>query len=196
MGWSVVAGRARRVHRDPQPAKARGRALVLGTADAVYQNLYSILRENPKQLIVLSGDHVYKMDYAKMLRSHMDRGAGATVAAIDIPSEEASRFGVLNVDDRDLLTGFLEKPKNLPGGRQVLASMGIYVFDMNVLVPALEEDARRSSSHDFGKDILPALISRVPDSRGGSATRTRRLRNAGGHRNPRRVPKPTWTCAT
>ena len=91
----------------------------------------------------------------------MDRGAGATVAAIDIPSEEASRFGVLNVDDRDLLTGFLE-PKNLPGGRQVLASMGIYVFDMNVLVPALEEDARRSSSHDFGKDILPALISRVP----------------------------------
>jgi glucose-1-phosphate adenylyltransferase len=128
----------------------------------VYQNLYSILRENPKQLIVLSGDHVYKMDYAKMLRSHMDRGAGATVATIDIPSEEAARFGIVTVDGSDRLTGFLEKPKHLPGGQQVLASMGIYVFDMNVLVPALEEDARKSTSHDFGKDILPGLISCVP----------------------------------
>jgi glucose-1-phosphate adenylyltransferase len=162
MGWSVVADELGEFIEILSPQKRVGEHWYLGTADAVYQNLYSILRENPKQLIVLSGDHVYKMDYAKMLRSHMERGAGATVAAIDIRSEEAGRFGVLNVDDRDLLTGFLEKPKNLPGGQQLLASMGIYVFDMSVLVPALEEDARRSSSHDFGKDILPSLISRVP----------------------------------
>ena len=162
MGWSVVADELGEFVEILSPQKRVGEHWYLGTADAVYQNLYSILRENPKQLIVLSGDHVYKMDYAKMLRSHMDRGAGATLAAIDIPSDEASRFGVLNVDNHDRLTGFLEKPKHLPGGQQVLASMGIYVFDMNVLVPALEEDARRSSSHDFGKDILPGLISRVP----------------------------------
>jgi len=111
---------------------------------------------------VLSGDHVYKMDYARMLRFHLDHGAGATLAVIEVPSEEAHRFGVMQVDEQDRLTGFLEKPKDLPAGRQHLASMGIYIFDMDVLVPALEEDARGTTSHDFGKDIIPALIAKVP----------------------------------
>jgi glucose-1-phosphate adenylyltransferase len=103
------------------------------------------------------------MDYAKMLRSHMERRAGVTLAVIEAPSEEASRFGVLQVDEHDRITGFLEKPKHLPPGDQVLASMGIYIFDMSVLEPALEEDARNpDSSHDFGKDILPGLIAQVP----------------------------------
>jgi glucose-1-phosphate adenylyltransferase len=128
----------------------------------VYQNLYSILREAPKHLIVLSGDHVYKMDYSKMLRFHLDRKAAATMAVIEIPTEEAHRFGVLEVDDNDCLTGFLEKPRNLPGGQQVLASMGIYIFDMAVLVPALEADARRSTTHDFGRDIIPEMIAKQP----------------------------------
>jgi glucose-1-phosphate adenylyltransferase len=101
------------------------------------------------------------MDYAKMLRFHQERGAGATMAALEVPSEEASRFGVLQVDEQDRLTGFLEKPKHLPAGGHVLASMGIYIFDMEVLVPALEEDAQRSTTHDFGKDIIPALISQA-----------------------------------
>ena len=162
MGWSVVADELGEFIEILSPQKRVGEHWYLGTADAVYQNLYSILRENPKQLIVLSGDHVYKMDYAKMLRFHMEHRAGATLAAIEVPSTEARRFGVLRVDERDRLTGFLEKPRNLPAGEQVLASMGIYIFDMSVLVPALEEDARRSSTHDFGKDILPGLISRVP----------------------------------
>src|SRR5688572_2533335 len=162
MGWSVVADELGEFVEILSPQKRVGEHWYLGTADAVYQNLYSILRETPKQLIVLSGDHVYKMDYAKMLRFHMERGAAATLAAIEIPSEEASRFGVLQVDERGRLTRFLEKPKDLAGGDQVLASMGIYIFDMSVLVPALEEDARRSSTHDFGKDIIPGLISRVP----------------------------------
>jgi glucose-1-phosphate adenylyltransferase len=144
------------------PQKRVGEHWYLGTADAVYQNLYSILRENPRQLIVLSGDHVYKMDYAKMLHFHKERGAGATLAAIEVPSEEAQRFGVLQVDDESRLTGFLEKPKDLPPGEQVLASLGIYIFDVSVLVPALEEDSRRASSHDFGKDIIPELIAKVP----------------------------------
>jgi glucose-1-phosphate adenylyltransferase len=111
---------------------------------------------------VLSGDHVYKMDYARMLRFHLDHGAGATLAVIEVPSSEASRFGVMQVDAEDRLTGFLEKPKDLPQGPQYLASMGIYIFDMDVLVPELEDDARNATSHDFGKDIIPSLISKVP----------------------------------
>jgi glucose-1-phosphate adenylyltransferase len=162
MGWSVVADELGEFIEILSPQKRVGEHWYLGTADAVYQNLYSILREAPRQLIVLSGDHVYKMDYAKMLRFHRERGAGATLAAIEVPTEEAHRFGVLQVDGNERLTGFLEKPRDLPAGQQVLASLGIYIFDMEVLVPALEEDARRNTSHDFGKDIIPALIGKVP----------------------------------
>jgi len=162
MGWSVVADELGEFVEILSPQKRVGEHWYLGTADAVYQNLYSILRENPRHLILLSGDHVYKMDYAKMLRFHRERQAGATIAAIEVPSEEAQRFGVLQVDGDGRLTGFLEKPKNLPAGQHVLASLGIYIFDMDVLVPALEADARTNSTHDFGKDIIPSLISRVP----------------------------------
>jgi glucose-1-phosphate adenylyltransferase len=162
MGWSVVADELGEFIEILSPQKRVGEHWYLGTADAVYQNLYSILREAPRQLIVLSGDHVYKMDYAKMLRFHRDRGAGATLAAIEVPTDQAHRFGVLQVDGNERLTGFLEKPRDLPAGQQVLASLGIYIFDMEVLVPALEEDARRNTNHDFGKDIIPALIGKVP----------------------------------
>jgi len=161
MGWSVVADELGEFVEILSPQKRVGEHWYLGTADAVYQNLYSILRESPRYLIVLSGDHVYKMDYAKMLRFHQERGAGATIAVIEVATEEAHRFGVLQTDEQDQITGFLEKPKNLATGGQVLASMGIYIFDVETLVPALENDARRPSSHDFGKDILPALIAKT-----------------------------------
>ena len=159
MGWSVVADELGEFIEILSPQKRVGEHWYLGTADAVYQNLYSILREQPRYLIVLSGDHVYKMDYAKMLRFHKERGAGATLAVIEIPTEEAHRFGVLQTDDQDRITGFLEKPKDLPPGDQVLASMGIYIFDMESLVPALEADAALDTSHDFGKDVIPALLA-------------------------------------
>ncbi|MEP6919002.1 MAG: glucose-1-phosphate adenylyltransferase [Acidobacteriota bacterium] len=162
MGWSVVADELGEFIEILSPQKRVGENWYLGTADAVYQNLYSIQRENPRQLILLSGDHVYKMDYAKMLRFHREHGGGVTIAAIEVPSEEADRFGVLQVDETDRLTGFLEKPKDLPPGQQVLASLGIYIFDVDVLIPALEEDAKRDTSHDFGKDIIPGLIASVP----------------------------------
>ena len=161
-GWSVVADELGEFIEVLHPQKRVGEHWYQGTADAVYQNLYSIERESPRHLIVLSGDHVYKMDYARMLRFHLDHGAGATMAVIEIPSEEAHRFGVLQVDADDRLTGFLEKPRGVQPGEQLLASMGIYIFDMSVVVPALEEDARHASSHDFGKDIIPSLISKVP----------------------------------
>jgi glucose-1-phosphate adenylyltransferase len=161
-GWSVVADELGEFVEVLHPQKRVGEHWYQGTADAVYQNLYSIQREGPRHLIVLSGDHVYKMDYARMLRFHLDRGAAATLAVIEVPTEEAYRFGVIQVDDDERLTGFLEKPKDLPAGQQTLASMGIYIFNMDVLVPALEEDARAATSHDFGKDIIPSLISKVP----------------------------------
>ena len=135
MGWSVVADELGEFIEILSPQKRVGEHWYLGTADAVFQNLYSILREDPRHLIVLSGDHVYKMDYARMLAVHRERGAAATIGVIEIPSEEASRFGVMQVDDQDRLVGFLEKPKNLAPGGQVLASMGIYIFDMKHLVP-------------------------------------------------------------
>ena len=160
-GWSVVADELGEFIEVLHPQKRVGEHWYQGTADAVYQNLYAIQREEPRYLIVLSGDHVYKMDYARMLRFHQERGAGLTLAVLEVAAEEAYRFGIMQVDGEDRLTGFLEKPKDLPPG-QHLASMGIYIFDMDVLVPALEADAKLSTSHDFGKDIIPSLISKVP----------------------------------
>src|SRR5215218_611316 len=132
MGWSVVADELGEFVESLSPQKRVGEHWYQGTADAVYQNLYSILRENPKQLIVLSGDHVYKMDYAKMLRFHMERGAAATLAVIEVPVAEAHRFGIIAVDESQRVVGFDEKPataKTVPGSPEVaLASMGVYIF--------------------------------------------------------------------
>src|SRR4029453_18673066 len=148
------------------PQKRVGEHWYLGTADAVYQNLYSITRESPRHIVVLSGDHVYKMDYAKMLRAHRERGAAATIACIETPLADATRFGVIQIDTNERVTGFQEKPKHptpVPGSDSVaLASMGIYIFEADELYRALEADAARQTSHDFGKDILPALIHDAP----------------------------------
>src|SRR5262249_7856530 len=137
-----------------------------GTADAVYQNLYSIMRENPKHLIVLAGDHVYKMDYSRMLRFHQERSAAVTLATIEVPLTAARRFGIIAVDEQQRVIGFQEKPENaraVPGSPDLaLASMGVYIFDTEVLVQALEADANRPTTHDFGRDIIPALIHQVP----------------------------------
>src|SRR5688500_11833789 len=116
-GWSVAADELGEFIEVLHPQKRVGEHWDQGTADAAYQNLSSILRESPRHLIVLSGDHVYKMDYARMLRFHLDRKAGATIAVIDVASEEAHRFGIVRVDDDDRLTGFLEKPRHLPAGQ-------------------------------------------------------------------------------
>jgi glucose-1-phosphate adenylyltransferase len=166
MGWSIVSEELGEFVEILPPQKRVSEHWYQGTADAVYQNVYSIVQESPQHVIVLSGDHVYKMDYAKMLRFHKERGAAVTLAAIEIPIEEAYRFGVLSVDDQDRVTGFVEKSKNaptIPGSPDLaLGSMGIYIFDTDVLLKALEADAVKPSSHDFGKDIIPALIAERP----------------------------------
>jgi glucose-1-phosphate adenylyltransferase len=166
MGWSIVSEELGEFVEILPPQKRVSEHWYQGTADAVYQNLYSIVQENPHHVIVLSGDHVYKMDYARMLRFHKDRGAAVTLAAIEIPLQEAYRFGVLSVDEQDRVTGFIEKSKSapsIPGSPDLaLGSMGIYIFDTDVLLKALEADAAKPSSHDFGKDIIPALITELP----------------------------------
>ena len=166
MGWNIVSEELGEFVEILPPQKRVSEHWYQGTADAVYQNLYSIVQENAQHVIVLSGDHVYKMDYAKMLRFHKERGAGVTLAAIEIPIQEAYRFGVLSVDEQDKVTGFIEKSKNaptIPGSPDLaLGSMGIYIFDTGVLLKALEADAVKPSSHDFGKDIIPALITELP----------------------------------
>lgn len=163
MGWNVVSEELGEFIEILPPQKRVGEHWYLGTADAVYQNLYSVAREAVSHVIVLSGDHVYKMDYSKTLRFHIDRQADATIATIEVPVSEGPRFGIVSIDETDRVTGFEEKPTApapAPGSSDVsLASMGIYVFKAEVLVNAVEEDALRpDSQHDFGRNIIPALI--------------------------------------
>ncbi len=128
-----------------------------GTADAVYQNLEFIDLHNPENVVVLSGDHIYKMDYQEMIDYNDERNADATISVINVTLEEAKRFGILNTDKNNLITSFEEKPP-VPKGTK--ASMGVYVFKWKVLRKALLEDAADpESSHDFGKNIIPKLLS-------------------------------------
>jgi glucose-1-phosphate adenylyltransferase len=127
-----------------------------GTADAVYQNWHFIERHQPEYVIVLSGDHIYQMDYSKLIKQHRDTKAMATIAVTAVPWAEASRFGIMNTDEYGRITEFSEKPDKPVSN---LASMGIYVFDTAFLRQYLKQDARISlSSHDFGKDVIPAML--------------------------------------
>ena len=163
MGWSVVNSELGEFVEVLPPQKRVGEHWYLGTADAVYQNLYSLEREAPRWVIVLSGDHIYKMDYGKMLDVHIARGARLTVAAIEVPLAESRRFGVLEVDDDARLVGFREKPETPPAApwnpAACLGSMGVYIFDVDVLVRELQRDADADSTHDFSRDIIPHLVA-------------------------------------
>lgn len=135
----------------------------LGTADAIYQNLYSIEREDPKMVLIVSGDHIYKMNYQKMIDFHLQTDAEVTIAAIEVPIHEATRLGVFETDANLRVCGFEEKPaepKPSPTNPNIaLASMGVYLFNIDVLKKACIDDSERiSSSHDFGKDIIPRLV--------------------------------------
>ena len=163
MGWSIVNTELGEFVDVLPPQKRVGENWYLGTADAVYQNLYSISQERPRWVIILSGDHIYKMDYGKMLDVHIARGAVLTVGAIEVPLGDARRFGVLEVDDDSRVTGFQEKPATASpapwNADSCLGSMGIYIFDFDVLARELTRDAEASTTHDFGRDIIPHLVS-------------------------------------
>ena len=128
-----------------------------GTANAIYQNMHFMQKYNPDYVLILSGDHIYKMDYAKMLRAHKETGADCTIAAIEVPMKEASRFGILNTNPDGSIYEFEEKPKQ---PKSNLASMGIYIFTAKKLFQYLEADEKKTdSSKDFGKDVLPAMLN-------------------------------------
>ena len=164
-GWSFLRGEFKEFV-ELLPAQQRIQdSWYSGTADAVYQNLDIIRTHKPEYVLVLAGDHVYKMDYGPMIAQHADSDADMTVGCIDVPLDDAKGFGVLSVDTGGRVTGFDEKPdepQSIPGkpGR-VLASMGIYVFNTDFLYEQLIKDADSTySTHDFGKDIIPALIEK------------------------------------
>ena len=141
------------------PPYQRGKASewYKGTANAIYQNIPFIADYDPEYVLILSGDHIYKMDYNKMLRQHKETGADATIAVLDVPLSEASRFGIMNCKPDGTIYEFEEKPKE---PKSTLASMGIYIFSWKKLRKYLEEDeANTKSSNDFGKDIIPAMLA-------------------------------------
>ncbi|PHI30335.1 glucose-1-phosphate adenylyltransferase [Budvicia aquatica] len=135
-----------------------------GTADAIYQNLDIIRRYNAEYIVILAGDHIYKMDYSRMLLDHVEKGSQCTVACIAVPRSEASEFGVMDISDDHRILNFLEKPENPPAmpddPDMSLASMGIYVFNTQYLYKLLQEDSiNMETSHDFGKDLIPKAVS-------------------------------------
>ena len=140
----------------PYQKKAKS-AWYEGTANAIYQNLNFIKMYNPEYVLILSGDHIYKMDYSKMLKAHIDTNADCTIAAIEVPLKEASRFGILNTNPDGSIYEFEEKPKQ---PKSTLASMGVYIFTAEKLYKYLEEDENDpESSKDFGKNVLPAMLN-------------------------------------
>jgi glucose-1-phosphate adenylyltransferase len=141
----------------PPFVEKKGGSWYLGTADAIYQNCDFIEQYDPEYVLILSGDHIYKMDYSLMLDYHIERGGDATISVIEVPWKEACRFGIMNATDNGNITEFEEKPTNPQSN---LASMGIYIFNWSVLKAYLSEDANSlTSSHDFGKDIIPKMLS-------------------------------------
>jgi glucose-1-phosphate adenylyltransferase len=165
-GWSFLTSELNEYVDTIPPQQRVGEHWYLGTADAIYQNLYSIEKDNPEYVLILSGDHIYKMDYRHLMAFHAERNADMTVAAVEVPKEQSNQFGILEVDDGHRIIGFQEKPtdpRTLPHHPSMcFASMGVYVFRTDFMVRALEEDAADTqSSHDFGRDILPRLISRA-----------------------------------
>jgi glucose-1-phosphate adenylyltransferase len=164
-GWTPLLGLGEFIEVLP-PQMRVSTTWYLGTADAVYQNIYSIGSERSNYVIVLSGDHIYKMNYQKMLQHHVDAGADVTVATLEVdPAEAAERFGVMETDRDWRVHRFEEKPaepvRSRTNPEKVNASMGIYIFNTNLLIPVLIADSEDlNSSHDFGRDIIPKMIAK------------------------------------
>ncbi len=141
----------------PPYVKSKGGTWYKGTANAIYQNMGFIDRYDPEYVLIISGDHIYKMDYDLMLQHHKKQGADVTIAVFEVPWKDASRFGIMNVDDEDRIVQFEEKPQT-PASN--LASMGVYIFSWHVLQQYLiRDEASKLSSNDFGKDIIPAMLA-------------------------------------
>ena len=162
-GWSIFNPELGEYITPVPPQMRTGERWYGGTADAIYQNLYLVERSGAKWVAILSGDHIYRMDYSVMLEFHRTQRSDLTVACMEVGLDEAQAFGIMETDAEDRVIGFAEKPADprpLPGDpKRTLASMGIYVFSTELLLQVLREDQRRvDSSHDFGRDIIPRLL--------------------------------------
>jgi len=165
-GWNDVVSNQLGEFIDVIPAQQRiGNEWYLGTADAIYQNIYSIEDNNPDMVLILAGDHIYRMDYSDMIKFHRESKADMTVACVTMPKSTSMGFGVVEVDKKHAVKGFQEKPqtpKTIPGKpNSIFASMGIYLFNTKVLLKELDIDSKiNESHHDFGKDIIPQMLKR------------------------------------
>lgn len=164
-GWSILSPAVGEFIEILHPQKRVSEQWYLGTANAVYQNLYSIKAENPEFIFVLACDHIYKIDYRDMLKFHKEKNAELTVGAIEMETLDAKRFGVVEIDSDSKIVRFEEKPaspKAIPGKPgKVFISMGIYIFNSDILFKELERDNQdKNSTHDFGKDVIPKMIGK------------------------------------
>jgi glucose-1-phosphate adenylyltransferase len=163
-GWSIYNAELGDYITPVPPQMRTGDSWYRGTADAIYQNLYLLERSRAEYVLILSGDHIYRMDYAAMLQHHHDSGVDLTVASLTVDLEQARSFGVMTVDAEDRIVSFQEKPEHpegIPGDSgHALASMGVYVFSLKLLAELLHEDHGGDSTHDFGADILPSMVGR------------------------------------
>ena len=161
-GWNILSPELGEFIRTIPPQQRITSSWYLGTADAIYQNIYTLERERPDLVLILSGDHVYKMNYRSMIDFHLERGADLTIACIPVPREAATQLGVAVIDDQARIARFQEKspdPTPVPGRPdQCLASMGVYIFNTRTLVREVVADAKTDSAHDFGENIIPKMI--------------------------------------
>jgi len=162
-GWNFLPSTLDQYIDVAPPQQRVGPEWYQGTADAVYQNFYTIRSIGKPYCLILAGDHIYKMDYAKMFDFHLENKADVTVAAIDVPVEEGSDFGIIQIDESNRIIGFQEKPANprpMPlNPKRCLVSMGIYIFNSDIMYEKLEQDAHdKSSAHDFGRNVIPSMV--------------------------------------
>ncbi len=162
LGWNIFNNELNEYIEQIPPQQRISDQWYQGTADAVYQNIYTLGKERPEMVLILSGDHIYKMDYRNMARFHLENKADLTIACMEVPVNEGKRYGVIKTDEENRIVGFHEKPSEpipSPNNPEVtLVSMGIYLFNTTTLVKAIIDDAKQDTNHDFGKNIIPEMI--------------------------------------
>jgi glucose-1-phosphate adenylyltransferase len=164
IGWNIFNNELDEFIENIPPQKRISDMWYQGTADAVYQNIYVLEGEHPEKVLILAGDHIYKMDYRELIEFHESNNADLTVPCIEVPVKEASRFGVMSIDNEQQVVEFNEKPVSprpiQSNPEMALVSMGIYLFNTQVLVKRVIEDTKRDTVHDFGKNIIPSMINK------------------------------------
>ena len=162
VGWNIFSTELGEFIENVPPQRRISDLWYQGTADAVYQNIYIFERERPEKVLILAGDHIYKMDYRELIDFHDAKNADVTIPCIEVPIKDASRFGVMGVDNEHQIIDFDEKPKDpkpMPSNPEMaLVSMGIYLFNTETLVKRVIVDAKKETSHDFGKNIIPSML--------------------------------------